>query len=370
MMIQYVAASLCILLACRVAGADDARPIIGAIRWDAWHVGEKSSPVRAMERSLGPKQYHWRLPFFAKVVSDNEVKISGYTQEIVDREIAYAKAGGLDYWAFLLYDIKSPMSQGLSLYLSSTRRKDMPFCVIVGANILGDAEAFPEKMKRVVELMAEPGYRTVMGNRPLMYLFSVSDKWLEAWGGEANARKLFDAFRAAVRSCGLGDPYIVVMDFVPAHGKNVADAINAQAISSYAVAGGGKDAPYGELTALARDFWQKCADTGAQVVPTVMAGWDRRPRVEHPVPWEKYQKPGEDMDKFYRTPTPGQLALHIKEAMQWVAGKKDICPARAVIVYAWNEHDEGGWLCPTLNPDGSANCDRLDAIAGMLRGYK
>jgi hypothetical protein len=38
-----------------------------------------------------------------------------------------------------------------------------------------------------------------------------------------------------------------------------------------------------------------------------------------------------------------------------------------VLVYAWNEHDEGGWLCPTLNPDGTANTERLLALATVLK---
>lgn len=36
--------------------------------------------------------------------------------------------------------------------------------------------------------------------------------------------------------------------------------------------------------------------------------------------------------------------------------------AGAVIIYAWNEFDEGGWICPTLS-EGTA---RLDAIRKVL----
>ena len=349
---------------CGAAAADETKPLIGAIRWDAWHVAGEGSPVKAMERSLGPKQYHYRLPFFAKVVSESEVRIDGYTQKIVDQEIAYAKAGGIDYWAFLLYDPDSPMSQGLSLYLSSKRKKDVRFCAIASPNVFRNAEQFPKKMQRVVDLMAEPTYQKVAGDRPLLYLFGVSDEWLQAWGGEANAKRLFDGLRAAVKARGLKEPYIVVMDFHPAHGKNAADAIGAEAISTYATAGGAKGrTPYATLTSNAKHFWDSCASTGAQVVPTAMAGWDRRPRVEHPVPWQKNQKPGEGIEKYFQMPTPKELAAHIEDAMRWVIAKPDRCPAQTIIIYAWNEHDEGGWLCPTLS-EGPA---RLDAISKLLR---
>jgi hypothetical protein len=62
-----------------------ARSIVGAIRWDAWH-GDggldgahevfdtkegKLTPGLAVERILGPKHWHYRLPFYAKVVGEN-----------------------------------------------------------------------------------------------------------------------------------------------------------------------------------------------------------------------------------------------------------------------------------------------------------
>jgi hypothetical protein len=38
-----------------------------------------------------------------------------------------------------------------------------------------------------------------------------------------------------------------------------------------------------------------------------------------------------------------------------------------VIIYAWNEHDEGGWLCPTWSPDGRPDRRRLEAIRKVLK---
>jgi len=358
-----------------VAGKE-LRPVVGAIRWDAWHRiadGPKrvGSPVEAMERSLGPGAYNWRLPFFGTVVSENEVRIDGYNQKIVDQEIEYAKAGGIDYWAFLLYEPEYEMSQGLSLYLSSSRKKDMHFCAIASGNTLGNAEQFKDKSKRVIDLMAQPTYQKVLGNRPLLYIFDVSDGWMAAWGGEANAKRLFDEFRASVTARGLGNPYMVVMDFTPSRGSKIAQAIGAEAISTYATAGNLVGAmPYITLADAAKKFWDDCSLTSSQVVPIVMAGWDRRPRIEHPVPWETYQKPGEGIENYYQSPTPKELASLVKDALQFIDANKSKCPARAAIVYAWNEHDEGGWLCPTLKTDGKPNTERLDAIGAMLKRYK
>jgi hypothetical protein len=355
-------------------GAGEPRALLGPIRWDAWHTpwsrvkpGSPDGPVAAMVASLGPQRYHWRLPFFAQVVDDEHVRIDGYTQEIVDREIAFARAGGLDYFAFLLYAPDSPMSQGLALYLSSARKADLPFCAIASPPTFGGRDVFAQGVARVVKLMREPSYLRVAGGRPLLYLFDVNDKWIAAWGGLGALRPLFDGLRRAARDAGCGDPYLVVADSRPEHGKQVLDAVGAQALTAYATQRNGAHAPYADLTRDARAFWERCAATGAEVVPIAMSGWDRRPRAERPVPWESsWQKPGANVDRYYQTPTPEQLADHLAEAAQWAADRPRQCPAEAVLVYAWNEHDEGGWLCPTLNADGTANDERLRALARRL----
>ena len=76
---------------------------VGVIRWDAWHTPEVATehsrgggPVKAMEESLSPHRYRHRAPFFARVDTKDRVRIDGYTQEIVDQEIGFAKAGGIE----------------------------------------------------------------------------------------------------------------------------------------------------------------------------------------------------------------------------------------------------------------------------------
>jgi hypothetical protein len=350
----------------------DGRMLVGAIRWDAWHTpaagvehGGDGGPVMAMERSLNPRQYRHRAPFFARVDTNDVLKIGGYTQKIVDQEIAFAKAGGIDYWAFLLYDENNSMSQGLSLYRQSAKRKDVNFCAIASAGTFGPPSKWQAGIERIVGLMKEPGYQTVCGGRPLLYLFRLEDKWIQAWGGPDASRRLFDNLRGSVKASGCGNPYIVLMHYNAATAKRASDVIGADALSDYAQSVNAAGAPYAELAATARAYWEKCAATGAEVVPLAMAGWDRRPRVEHPVPWETWQKPGAGMEKFVVAPTPKELAAHIGDAMAWAGARPKQCPARTVLIYAWNEHDEGGWLCPTLGPDGRPEKSRLDAIAAM-----
>lgn len=47
------------------------------------------------------------------------------------------------------------------------------------------------------------------------------------------------------------------------------------------------------------------------------------------------------------------------------------CPARTVIMYAWNEHSEGGFLCPTMGdaPDYRPVTKQVDELGKALREW-
>ena len=65
---------------------------------------------------------------------------------------------------------------------------------------------------------------------------------------------------------------------------------------------------------------------------------------------------------WFARATPSEIAENLRHAIEWnkrnpVAGKPN-----AVVIYAWNESDEGGWLVPTIS-EGTA---RLDAIREVI----
>ncbi len=91
------AAILGILLVCGVVTytqENRPRPLVGAIRWDAWTGGAVTEQVK---KTLGPRKYHDRLPWFAEVIDDQTVEIDGGHQTVMDREIDFASEAGLDY---------------------------------------------------------------------------------------------------------------------------------------------------------------------------------------------------------------------------------------------------------------------------------
>lgn len=329
------------------------RPIVGAIRWDAWTGGEITAQV---ERTLAPQKYHHRLPWFAQVEGDGKVRIDGSAQEIMDQEIAFAADAGLDYWAFLLYPQSNSMSAALKQYLKSTRRKQINFCVILHNSFGVSDDRWPAERDRAVGLLKEPGYQRVLDDRPLVYAFAVGDHGAGA--------KRIQEFLQAAQAAGL-KPYMVYMGWNPANDFREQSA-NFDAVSAYAHPGGQKS--FAELVvSLEQGPWQNAVKSKAPYVPLVTTGWDKQPRKDHPVSWEK-DHAYHQQKVFPSTATPPEIAEHLETGLRFVRRNPDICAANAIIIYAWNEFDEGGWLAPTWSGGAKPNSERLDAIRQVLRG--
>jgi len=337
-------------------------PLIGAIRWDGWYYGSSSDDITAiLEKTLAPKRFHNRLPFFAKEISDDSVYINGSSQEVMDQEIAYAKTCGLDYWAFVMYAEDVGLSVSLKNYLASKYRKDINFCMISEEARLTNSDT--AYTGHVLRLMKQPGYQVVLENRPLWYIgFIDSANVQKNWGGFWKMKPKLDSMRNIIIKAGLGNPYIVIMDFNAAKGKQWSDSLGADAISSYVAQKNSPKASYKTLTKEVEQFWEECKATGAQVVPICDAGWNPKPRIDYINVWSHFYP----KDVYYDYATPAELAAHIKSGMEWMQKNKASSNAQCAIIYAWNEYDEGGWLGPMLL-EGSA---RIDAVGKMMREFK
>ena len=343
------------------ATLDQARPLVGAIRWDAWQ--EDGNIQATVERTLGPRHWHYRLPFFARVTGSNTVVINGNTPALMDQEINYAANAGIDYWAFCIYPEDSGMSRGLHLYLDSPLKNRIKFALnLQGGWVAGKAEGWDAQVIRYVNYFKDPAYQKVRGIRPLVFLFNRIPPTPEFPDAPAVAAAIHQ-LRAAATNAGLGNPYLVFQgwdassDFKTMQDYGL-DAIGAYAVFTDATIG----TSYQALAAKGHRMWEAGQATGANVVPIVTAGWDDRTRVETKTPWTS------GSTNYSLPPTPAELANHLAAALDWTRTHlTNATPANTVLIYAWNENDEGGWLVPTLNPDGSANTDRLVAIAAKLK---
>ncbi len=347
------------------------RVLIGAIRWDAWYravEGVNPGPVGEVQRTLSPGKYHFRAPFFTEELSDTSIRIIGYDNDIIGKEIAYASAAGLDYWAFLLYDETYLMSEGLNIYLRHKDRAKINFCAIAEPKRLCNSEG--KETERILRLLQEPNYQKVLGNRPLIYIFRPDTGLISSNGGEEIVRQKFKDLRAAIAGAGHADPYLVIMSTETNITTKMLDLTSADAVSEYAYQSDldRSKTTYQDLCNEAKEFWLQQKNSGYKSIPLVMSGWNRWPRIERPVSWEANWQtaPGIEITKNYDLPTPKELAKHVKEGIDWVIENPQSCPAKSILIYAWNEHDEGGWLCPTFQKDSSPDDSRLKMLKKVL----
>ena len=316
--------------------ADSAGIVVGAIRWD-WTGG--GTVNQAVEKSLGPKKWHYRIPFFGEILNDSTIEASCFNQACVDQEILYARENGLDYWAFLLYPPGSELDLPLRRYLSSGYNSVLNFCVV------GD-----QPVDRIISYFKHPSYQTVLEGRPLYFLH-----------GEIPPDHIAQ-LRSACSAEGIKDPYVVPMEDVQEEGM---DAITRYWYNGTTFGGKLSGAPFSTLASNASAFWNKQKEAGYKQVPLVSSGTDGRPRIENPVPW--IDDPS-FYEKYFESPGPEELAVHLQDALNFVAANPFSCEAKAILLYAWNENDEGGWLTPTLDTLDPSLVDdsRLRAIKEII----
>jgi hypothetical protein len=340
-------------------------PTVGAIRWDGWY-GE-GGVVKAVEASLGQPKYHFRLPWFADVVGEDKVRINGDSQAIMEQEISYAARAGLQYWAFVDYLDQAPgMSIGLERYLSAKEKKGIRYCLVEEGNRLDEIGV--AAWGRLVEHFQHSDYQTVLDGRPLLFLFQKTMKL-----GKSEWNELKQLTLAA----GLKEPYLVLMGWTADQDR---EGLGFDAASEYACAGKGYTTDpesYDRLVThhVEEKLWGKWKRDRTPCVTFATAGWDTRPRQERPpswCPWIKVtpdptppaaQKPLIDG----ATATPDELTEHLRDAIEWTRANRALNPANTIILYAWNEHDEGGWIQPTLGSDGQPDDSRIEALGRLLR---
>ena len=345
--------------------AGDDGPIVGAIRWDGWY-GD-AGVTKAVEASLGQPKYHFRLPWFARVTGEGTVSINGDSQAIMEQEIAYAALAGLNYWAFLDYLDEAPdMSIALNRYLAAKDQKGIRYCLVEEGARLDKAGV--KAWSRLVDYFRRPDYQTVLDGRPLLFLFAKTTKL-----GKAG----WDDLKRQTIAAGLKEPYLLLMGW---EAEKDREALGFDAVSEYACAGKGytnDPETYARLTAhhVREKLWDKWKRERTPCITFATAGWDTRPRQERPPPWCSWVKATPDPTPPAQqkplidatTAKPEEIAAHLREAIEWTRANRDLNPSNAVIIYGWNEHDEGGWLQPTPGPDGRLNDERISALGEVLR---
>ena len=328
--------------------------LIGTIRWDAFvkSVPDGKLPADYVARVLSYKEYHNQAPFFS-LVDGEKVSFPEYTLETWEKEADYAVKGGLDYFAYIWYNSNDDMSQPRKIHLQSPNKDKILMCGIL--------ERIRDEitMGELFSAMKDSCYLR-LDTRPVVFLYGM-DRW---------SREEVSSLCTMAENAGIKEPlYIVGMS---SENRQVAFLSNyskgIDAISWYGIGANKKDMSYEELKnqceALMKNAGGFCKRNNIDIIPSFTTGRDTRARIRTGVFWcAGDPNAKEDKDKPYHNmyalpPTNEELRNHIEATIRYVDENRDATRSYMICSYGWNEHEEGGWLCPTLSVDENNNVIR------------
>lgn len=338
------------------------KPIrVSAINWDC------SLPSNTyfgfhQTRTLSPQKYRTMTPFYADVVDENRIDYHFRSQAEYDRELQYAIRAGIDYFSYVFYPTAgsrahlqtSPsdcshrvyeLNYARRMHQSSKLRDKIGMAAIMGSHPFLEAD-----YEELAELLQQPYYEKI-NKRPLVYLFRRIKK------------EDIEGVRRAVKKLGGAAPMFVVMfNHLPI--PEDADLSLVDGISAYACTHG-DITRYEELLSGAIADNEGRAEKCEMTVPLFSTGWNPAPRLEIPSPWVKYKQ----ID-YAKNATPEELLRGGEVFADWIKESLGEKFAGHIMIFAWNEFEEGGWICPTYNEDLSVNTDRVKAMARIVRRWK
>lgn len=379
------------------------RPTIGVIRWDMY---SGMAATQAQELGylpgdygfLAPAKWNWRAPFFCRYTNDvpwidhaangavgplwfNSEQEFLLTQEATEQEIAFAGTAGakLDYWIFGT----APASAGgngwglywnLDAFLESERKLEINYALMYRLDSVDDWAEFNLAVEELVWHAKQPNYQTVIGDRPIIYFISYKD--LSVNLGDPSDGSTVASLAAAVQTIrdaftadGLPNPYLVA-SAVPAHARNESNWIDGggfDAGNDYRGAYGGvapPGTPFADMPDNIEPYWDLNASSlSVALVPAAPCGANSEPRTEK----------GTGGDWHYQEPEPGDLTALMKRVMDYIVENPVECEANTFSMYSWNEHSEGGFLCPLMNTNGNYDLPdtrRLDEVGTAVNTYE
>ena len=356
----------------KTACADKKNIRVGVVQWDC------SLPSSTwwgyyQTRTLSPRKFRTATPYYADVLGEDKIDYHWRTQEEFDREFEYAIEAGIDYFAYVFYPengskAHTPTSASdcshmvhelryaYKMYLSSKLKDKIGFAAIMGKHPFME----PDYLE-LAELLKQPFYEKVNG-RPIVYLFWRIDP-VEIEG-----------VLKAVEKVGGAKPLFIAMfgGKLPMHTRyDLVDGLSSYSCGKDGVTTHMELVEYG----MEENIWRAEASENELIeaknidktVPLYPVGWDPMPRVDIPSPWTTYPNA-----PYAAQPTEKDLmegAVLFADKIKNTPSLRDTFFGH-IMMFAWNEFEEGGWICPTYNEDLTINTDKVRGVAKMIKYWK
>lgn len=277
------------------------------------------------------------------------------TVEIMRKQIDYAADFDINFWAFDWYHPdQHPCNNALKLYLKAPNRERLKFCLMVANH--GQFRIGPKDWDACcriwIDLFRQPTYLRLDG-KPLLIIFA---SWAleQDFGSAENVRKAFESLRAKAKEANLPGVAIAAC-------AELGDGFDNLARSGYTLLTGYNYCSDGPGPKPFRDLMEansKIFDGFAQratlpYIPVITTGWDNRPFLKASTP-----------SVWYPDRSPKHVEEFVRLGVRWLDKHPDkTTPQRLLMLYAWNENGEGGYLTPTAQ-DGT---EYLKAVQRAIR---
>lgn len=320
--------------------------------------------------------YHLDAPYslLLKPSYKNRKPLCGWfddQQEVMDRELVWAARGDISFFAFLWYwpgamgQEENKLNYPLGCYFNSKNKaKDkIKFCIVYTNHDKFDilpGKEWDYYSHLWTEWMDRDDYLRISVNnneptKPLFIIWSPQqfhDHWRKNRGG---ARAALDKLRVLAFNHGLpglniagcGDP-IASREIFENDGYDIITGYNFHWIGNMKV---GRPGIYDSLALKHIPIWDSMTIISKAAIPVITSGWDLRP-------WPEAIK----VSSYYEDRSPKKYKHFCQITKKWIdKHENQVVRPKTVLIYAWNELGEGGYILPTVG-DGYAFLDATKEV--------
>lgn len=311
-----------------------ARVLIGTYYFGGWagHKGYKIGNIDDPPTHLTPllvSTYKEREPIWGW--RDDKIKI-------MEQQIDLASKNGIDFFIFCWYWSKDksdfyqkgiescPLNNCLDLFLKAKNNYKMKFAILI-ANHEGFTIQGEQNWVKVIDYLSLHYFKNSqylkIDGRPYLSIFypKICVPYIISMNRESIKHNFSGLY---LNSCWSLAPGYDMMTWynirLPEHGFSERQT-------------------YQSLINHAENVWAE-QSLSINISPVVMSGWDNRP-------WETNKNRG----VYCINKTPQLFKRHLKNAIDFINKRAE--KNKIVLIYAWNELGEGGYLVPTkVDPKG------------------
>lgn len=336
--------------------------IIGTYYFDGW-AGRNSNAGNPNEPWAANAPTHLTRRFVEEFAGREPVW--GWrddSQEIMERQINLAADNGVDFFLFCWYwkNDRGTLNEeairndskhtSMELYLKAENKKKIQYCLLVanhsGAEILGN-DNWVAAVKHWAPYFRDTQYITVAG-KPLVVIFGTGDDAInDAQIAVMQEAAVKEGFKNGLAIAGCG---------ANARKKAFTHSTHYNLTSGYS--SGSKEQPFQLLIDNAKPQW--IGTESQPYIPVLNSGWDKRP-------WEGSTGLNQVEGWYFTGDTPDLFKSFLQDAVGWMNNNSQkTTKERIVLIYAWNELGEGGYLVPTKDDPEAAKLKKIKELLEEL----